>query len=119
MSDKRTETVTIPLEEYTALLMKERPSDMNKALVKGIKDAVIENCKTEARDYYQKFHGLAIKDDGDFIREIMNTIYYTDREAFCDIYKAVASAEEKQRQNDAKMKLARDVKEMKEDESND
>lgn len=119
MSDKRIETVTIPLEEYKALLMKERPSDMDKALVQSIKDAVIENCKIEERDYYQKYHGLATKSDSAFVEEVMNAIYYTDREAFCDIYKAVASAEEKQRQNDAKMKLARDVKEMKEDDSND
>lgn len=119
MSDKRIETVTIPLEEYKALLMKERPSDMDKALVQSIKNAVIENCKIEDRDYYQKYHGLATKSDSAFVEEVMNTIYYTDREAFCDIYKTIVSAEEKQRQNDAKMKLARDVKEMKADESND
>lgn len=79
MKDKN---ITISLNEYKELLLKERPSDNDKWMLEKIKTFIAENTKLD-RDYNE----ITIKDSYDFARDILKFIKLVDFEFYKSIVK--------------------------------
>lgn len=110
----REQTVTIPVEEYKELLTKEMPTQKDKALVNAIINVVVDFAEIVKADSWEDdFKTIHIKDNGDFVKEFLRAMYYTDRTTFISMYKAVASVSKEDEINKLNMEYIRAIKEMK------
>lgn len=108
------QTVTIPVEEYKALLLKREPDNAEKAILGAVFNAILDNAElTDSNSYYSTFKGIRIKDTSDCLKAILQAIYYTDRNRFIEIYKAIASDNKNDEINKINMEYLRKIKELK------
>lgn len=79
MKDKN---ITISLNEYKELLLKERPSDNDKWMLEKLKTFIAENTKLN-----RECNEIEIKDSWDFGRDILKFIKLADFEFYKSIVK--------------------------------
>jgi hypothetical protein len=79
MKDKN---ITISLNEYKELLLKERPSDNDKWILGKLKDFIADNCELDSN-----YKTISIKDRYDFARDILNFLKMIDLEFYKTIVK--------------------------------
>lgn len=79
MKDKN---VTITLNEYKELLLKERPNDNDKWLLEKIKEFISQKCKLES-DY----KSIEVKNSWDFAKDFLNFIKLIDIEYYKGLVK--------------------------------
>lgn len=115
MKDKN---ITISLNEYKELLLKERPSDNDKWLLEKIKNFIAENTVLD-----RNCNEITIKDRYDFARDILNFIKLLDLEFYKSIVKKCYDMElekEEAKLRVEKMNAIKELnKEKKEQETNE
>ena len=104
--------VTISLEEYKELLLKERPNDNDKWILGKIKEFIADNCKLSGEK-------IEAKDSWDFARNFFNYLKIIDKEFYKDLIKKVYDTEIEKQNNKLKMEKARAIKQVNEEEENE
>ena len=108
------QTVSISVEEYKELLTKEMPVEKDKALVNAIVNVIIEYSEIVKEESWDNdFKTIHIKNENDFVKELLRAMYYTDRATFIAMYKVIASASREDEINQLNMEYLRRIKEMK------
>ena len=110
----REQTVTIPVEEYKELLTKEMPVEKDKALVNAIVNVIVDFSEiVKAESWDNDFKTIHVKNENDFVKELLRAMFYTDRTTFIAMYKVIASASREDEINQLNMEYLRRIKEMK------
>lgn len=102
--------VTISLEEYKELLLKERPNDNDKWILGKIREFIADNCKLNGEK-------IEAKDSWDFARDFLNYLKIIDKEFYKELIQKVYDAEIEKKNNELKMGKARAIKQLKEEEN--
>lgn len=92
----KTQYVTIPLDEYKELLLKERPTDRDHEVLTRIINAVTANLTySEENTWSSRYLGdnMKIEDSDEVMQEIINIIKYADFERYMTIWNGVQTAE--------------------------
>lgn len=112
----KTQMVTIPLEEYKALLLKESPSDKDHELwertVSMLKDHIVYD-ENEGR-YWTSSIGDHMKssDEKDFVKDLMVMLKYVDFECYMDIWNSVMTGKRNADAMQAKIDQMNEAREM-------
>lgn len=104
--------VTISLEEYKELLLKERPNDNDKWILGKIREFIADNCKLSGEK-------IEAKDSWDFARDFLNYLKIIDKEFYKELIKKVYDAEIEKKNNELKMEKARAIKQVDEERESD
>lgn len=104
--------VTISLEEYKELLLKERPNDNDKWILGKIREFIADNCKLSGEK-------IEAKDSWDFARDFLNYLKIIDKEFYKELIKKVYDAEIEKKNNELKMEKARAIKQVDEEREAD
>ena len=106
--------VTISVEEYKALLMKEMPTDKDKILIDCIIDTIKQYSKlVEFDSYASDFKGIEFNHETQCLKEIMASIYAIDRNKFIEMYKELARSKKEDTIKAMNVEYMRQVKELK------
>lgn len=94
----KTQYVTIPLDEYKELLLKERPTDRDHEILNRIIDAVTARIKySKANSWSDNYIGDEMKVEDDdavaVVKEIINILKYVDFDRYMAIWNSVQTAE--------------------------
>lgn len=114
MATKST-TVTISLEEYKELLLKDKPLKGNDGEMLERIFAIIEsNLAYQDKDYYSNnvMKNVKIKDSDKVLVEIFNMIKYLDFDRYMKMWNKVMSNERERRAQEEKIKQMNEAKEL-------
>ena len=117
----KTQTVTISLEEYKELLLKDRPSDTEHMILGRIMDVLTEYIEySEDRTWSSDYLGnnMEITESGKAFKEIVNIIKYTDFEKYMEIWNNVQTAERNRKAMEEQIDQMNRAKEMREENNN-
>lgn len=92
----KTQYITIPLEEYKALLLKENPTNRDHEICERIISTVGESLEySKENSWYSDYIGDNMKvQNGDrVVKEIMHILKYLDFERYMKIWNGVQTAE--------------------------
>lgn len=92
----KTQYVTISLDEYKELLLKERPTDRDREILNRIIDTVTTNLKySDKNSWSNRYLGdnMMIENSDNIMQEIMNILKYADFERYMAIWNSVQTAE--------------------------
>lgn len=94
----KTQYVTIPLDEYKELLLKEKPTDRDHEILNRVIDAITAQIKySEENRWSNNYIGDDMKVEYDdavaAVKDIMNIIKYTDFDKYMSIWNGVQTAE--------------------------
>lgn len=108
----RTQMVTIPLEEYKELLLRDRPDEHDKAVLSRVMRTMAEflDYDEDERPYWSSSVGnhLKVHDAEKLVRELLLVFKYTDFERFMELWNGVATAK---RESDAMEAMVRQMNE--------
>lgn len=105
--------VTITLDEYKELLLKDKPNNKDTMLLDRIKELLYEHIKYEKR--WDDGIIVDFKYDNKFCEELMTTIKVVDKELYKDMLKYVCDEKAKKDAEKAKMEKARAIKDIDKD----
>lgn len=117
----KTQTVTISLEEYKELLLKDRPSNTEHMIFSRIMDVLTEYIEySEERTWSSDYLGnnMEITDSSKAVKEIVNIIKYTDFEKYMEIWNNVQTAERNRKAMEEQIDQMNRAKEMREENNN-
>lgn len=97
--------ITISVEEYKELLLKERPSDNDKWLLGKIKEFVVSQCKLSDTN------NITVVDRYSFGEDFVKFIKTLDREFYKEIVKKAYDEKISDEENKLKMEKLRALKE--------
>ena len=100
MADKN--EVTISLEEYNKLLLRDKPNNKDKMLLERIKDLILESIM-----YDEDWSGKAkieFRSDSRFTEELITTIKVIDKELYKEMIKHICDEKAKEDAENAQMK---------------
>ena len=109
--------VTISLEEYKELLLKDKPNNKDTVLLERIKDLLFDHI-----EYYKNWNDdiiIDFKRDSAFCDELITTIKVIDKELYKEMLKYVCDEKAKKDADKAKMEKARAIKQVNEEEENE
>lgn len=94
----KTQYVTIPLDEYKELLLKERPTDRDHEILNRIIDAITAQIKYSEKNRWSNNYigdnmGVEYDNAVAVVKEIMNILKYTDFDRYMVIWNGVQTAE--------------------------
>ena len=98
MADKN--EVTISLEEYKELLLRDKPNNKDTMLLERIKDLILESIKYD--EDWDKNVRIDFKNDSRFTEELITTIKVIDKELYKEMIKHICDEK-------AQMKKARAI----------
>ena len=122
MSKSKTEYVTIPLDEYKELLLKDKPMNNNSTNFERVIEMIEKNLQYTKEDYYSSYLGnnMKIKNSDEVVKEIVMMIKYNDFERYMDMWNKVQTNHRKEEEMKLKMKQMNEAKEIrKENKNND
>lgn len=96
--------ITIDVEEYKELLLKERPSDNDKWLLNKIKEFIINNCKVQNET-------IEPKNSWDFCKDFIKFLKVIDITFYKEIISKAYDEKIKDEENKMKMEKLRALKE--------
>lgn len=102
--------VTIGLDEYKELLLKDKPNDKDTMLLERIKELLFEHIKYE-KDWNDNII-IDFKCDRNFTEELITTIKVVDREFYKEMIKFVCDEKAKKEAEKAEMEKAKAIKEI-------
>ena len=105
--------ITISLEEYKELLLRDMPNNTEKMLLERIKSSLFDNIK-----YEKDWNGIITIDfkyDSKFTEELIAIIKIVDREFYKELIKFVCDKKAEEEANKLKMEKARAVKQIDEE----
>lgn len=119
----KSNTVTIGLEEYKELLLKDKPLRGNDGeMLERIFNIIETNLTYIEKDYYSNvvMKNVQIKDSDKVMKEIFNMIKYLDFDRYMKIWNKVMTNERERKAQEEKIKQMNEAKEIrKEVSSND
>lgn len=91
----KTQMVTIPIEEYKELLLKDKPTDKDRELCERILGEIAKNLKYTEKEYYSNCVGdnMEVEHPGDVITEIMRMLKYVDFDRYMKMWNSVMTNE--------------------------
>lgn len=110
-------TVTIPLEEYKDLLLKEKPSDHDKEVLNRMFDIIASNLVYTESDFYSYvvMKNVKINEAEKVIKEIFTMLKYLDIERYMSIWNKVMTNERERKAKEELAKQMNDAKEIRND----
>lgn len=111
----KTNMVTIPLEEYKELLLRNKPKDNNETIMfNKIIDEIEKDLEYKENDYYSNIvmKNVAIKDSDKVIKEILTMIKYIDFDRYMTIWNNVMNIHRKQEEEKMKIEQMNKEKEI-------
>lgn len=117
----KTQTVTISLEEYKELLLKEKPTDKDHEVLSRILSTVTSHLKySEERTWSSAYLGdnLAVEDSNEVMQEIINILKYADFDRYMTIWNSVQTAERNRKAMQDKIDQMNRAKELREEHEN-
>lgn len=118
---QKTNMVTIPLEEYKELLLKNKPKDNNETIMfNKIVDEIERNLEYTKDEYYSSvvMKNVRLKDSDKVIKEIINMIKYIDFDRYITIWNKVMTNHRKEEEEKMKIKQMNDSKEIRKEREN-
>lgn len=106
--------VTITLEEYKELLLKEKPTDKDRELLKRIIDIVEPNLKYSDYRYdsCRVMEDVKIEDVEKVAKDIFTMLKYVDFDKYMEIWNKVMTAERKRKEQEELINQMNKAKEM-------
>lgn len=94
----KTQNVTIPLDEYKELLLKEKPTDRDHEILNRIVNAVTTQIKYSEKDRWSDNYigdEMKVEDDDAVaaVKEIINILKYADFDRYMAIWNSIQTAE--------------------------
>lgn len=114
MANKST-TVTIPLEEYKELLLKDKPLKGNDGeMLERILTVIESHLEYTESDYYSNvvMKHVKVKNSDDIIKEIMQMIKYLDFDRYMKVWNKIMSNERERKAQEEKIKQMNEAKEI-------
>lgn len=105
--------VTISLEEYKELLLKDKPNNKDTMLLERIKELLYEHIKYEKN--WDNNITIDFEYDSKFCDELMTTIKVVDKEFYKEMLKFVCDEKAKKDAQKAKMEIARAIRDIDKD----
>lgn len=118
MASKVSQYVTIPLEEYKELLLKENPTDTDKLILGRIMDVLPSYLKynEECSSWETHLDKLQVTGHSEkFIYEILRIFKYSNFETYMDLWNRLATENRNQKALQAKISQMREAKELRDD----
>ena len=79
--------ITISLDEYKELLLKDKPNDKDTMLLDRIKGLIFENIKYD--EDWDKNIRIDFKNDSRFVEELITTIKVVDKDLYKEMIKFI------------------------------
>lgn len=117
----KTQTVTISLEEYKELLLKDRPTSSDHVVLGRIIDIVTAHLEYSKEDRWSSYYvgdNMKIKDSDEMLKEIVNIIKYTDFDKYMTIWNSVQTAERNRKAMQEQIDQMNRAKELREENKN-
>ena len=112
----KTQYVTIPLEEYKALLLKEQPTDRSYELCERILEEVEKHVEYDEHDsmYWSNSIGdhMKVKGGDAMVVEVMKMLKYVDFDRYMKIWNGVQTAERNRRAMEERIEQMNEAKEI-------
>ena len=112
----RTQMVTIPLEEYKELLLRDRPSDHDKELAERLLSILGESLEytDEKMSSWNDVVGphMQLIGSKSAIKEMLNMLRYVDPERYMGLFNKVMSAERERKANEERINHMNEAKEL-------
>lgn len=105
--------ITISIEEYKELLLKDKPNNKDTMLIESIKGLLFEHIKYE-KDWNDNIT-IDFKYDSKFTEELITTIKVLDKEFYKEMIKFVCDEKTKQDAEKAEMEKERAIKNLEND----
>lgn len=118
---QKTNMVTIPLEEYKELLLRNKPKDNNETIMfNKIIDEIERNLIYTKDEYYSSIvmKNVKVKDSDKIMKEIMSMIKYIDFDRYMTIWNNVMTnhrKEEEEKMKIEQMNKAKEIRKEKDD----
>ena len=114
----KTQTVTISLEEYKELLLKEKPSNNDHELLERFFREIEKHLEYSDYKYGSEYLGdnMAVKDPYSVFKEIMLALKYVDFERYMKMWNHVQTRERKRKDMEAQIEQMNKAKEMRSNE---
>lgn len=108
--------VSIPLEEYKELLLRDHPSERERIVLGRIIEAIPSYLEYAENEYYSGYIGDYLKSarSSEFICEVVKIIKYTDFELYMQIWNGVMTGERKRNAMEEQIEQMRKAKEIRE-----
>ena len=117
----KSQYVTIPLEEYKELLLKDRPTERDHELCERMLTIVHEavGYDEDNRDWYTNHIGDHLKvSDGDrCVREIVRMLKYVDFDRYMELWNSVMTAERNRKAMEEQVAQMNEAREMRKEAS--
>lgn len=116
---QKTQMVTIPLEEYKELLLKDKPkSSDDSVLLERFMAMVEEGLEYSDSSYYNGYinDNMQVKDDKKIVVEFMRMLRYVDFERYMNIWNKVQTAHRKDEEMKAKIEQMNKAKELRQEQ---
>ena len=106
--------VTTTLEEYKELLLKEKPTDRDRQIMKRILDIVEPHLKYSDYKYdsHRVMEDVKLEDLDEVAKEIFTMLKYVDFEKYMEIWNGVMTAERKRKEQEELINQMNKAKEM-------
>lgn len=111
----KSNTVTISLEEYKELLLKDKPLRGNDGeMLERIFNIMEQNLEYTESNYYSSvvMKNVKVKDSDNVLKEIFNMIRYLDFDRYMKIWNNVMTNERKRKEQEMKIKQMNEAKEL-------
>lgn len=102
--------ITISLDEYKELLLKDKPNNKDAMLLERIKELLFEHIKYEKN--WNDDITIDFKYDSKFTEELITTIKVVDKEFYKEMIKFVIDEKAKKDAQKTKMEKARAIKDI-------
>lgn len=107
--------VTISLEEYKELLLKERPTDNDKELLERIFNIIEPSLEYTDSSWDSIMKNVRLKDSDGVIKEIFKMIKYVDFERYMAIWNGVQTKHRKEEEQKMMIEQMNNAKDMREE----
>ncbi len=104
--------VTITLEEYKELLLREKPTDQDKETLTRVFDIIEQNLSYGTYSYDEVMKDVVIKDSRDVIKQIFTMLKYVDFDRYMEIWNKVMTNERKRKEQELLIKQMNEAKEL-------
>ena len=114
----KSNTVTISLEEYKELLLKDKPLRGNDGeMLERIFNILEQNLEYTAQDYYSDvvMKNVRIKNNNDVLKEMFNMIKYLDFDRYMKMWNKVMTNERKRKAQEELIKQMNEAKELRQE----
>lgn len=117
----RTQMVSITLDEYKELLLRDKPSEHDKEVLGKLLDIVSEHLEytDSGRSYSSYYMGnnLECTNCEKLVKELLKMLYYVDRDMYMRVWNAVVTRHREEQAKEAmvdQMNMAREIRSDKE-----